>query len=132
MKGNASAGPKEAGGIVFFKTGDLKNIQSFYQDEIGCEVWLDQGGCLIFRYDNLLIGFCQAEQSETEGVITFFFLKKEEVDRCYKQFHHLAESKPKENQRYRIYHFFIRDPDGRLLEFQHFLHPVDWDFSSYT
>jgi hypothetical protein len=29
------------------------------------------------------------------------------------------------NDRYRIYHFFATDPEGRKLEFQAFLHCVE-------
>jgi hypothetical protein len=31
---------------------------------------------------------------------------------------------PKTNERYRIYHFFGKDPEGRNIECQAFLHPV--------
>ena len=35
-----------------------------------------------------------------------------------------AEHPPRENPDYRIYHFFARDPEGRSLEFQSFLHEL--------
>jgi hypothetical protein len=46
------------------------------------------------------------------------------VDRFYKKFKDLAEEPPKINERYRIYHFYARDPEGRRLEFQRFLHEI--------
>jgi hypothetical protein len=128
MNMRAEGTAPKAGGIVFLKTNDLNTIKGFYHDEIGCDIWLDQGGCIIFRYGNLLIGFCQAEEADREGIITFFFEKKEAVDAYYLKLKHLAGSPPKENKKYRIYHFFARDPEGRNLEFQHFLHPVDWSY----
>jgi len=36
----------------------------------------------------------------------------------------VALGPPKENPKYRIYHFYGRDPEGRSIEFQQFLHPV--------
>jgi histidyl-tRNA synthetase len=41
-----------------------------------------------------------------------------------------AVSSPRENSKYRIYHFYARDPEGRSIEFQSFLHPIDWDFAA--
>jgi hypothetical protein len=83
------------------------------------------------KYGNLLIGFCSGENTDTEGVITFFFETPEEVDLQYQKFRAMAIDVPKENQKYRIYHFYARDPDGRSIEFQHFLHPIDWDFAKF-
>ena len=34
------------------------------------------------------------------------------------------EGPPRENERFRIYNFFARDPDGYRLEFQRFLDPA--------
>ena len=56
------------GGVVFIQTKKRESLKDFYLNRLGCEFWLDQGACLIFKFGNFLI------------------------------------------------------------EFQHFLHPVDWDF----
>jgi hypothetical protein len=122
-RGNAS-------GIVFFSTRMLPEIKRFYQEEIGCRLWLDQGGCAIFRYGNLLIGFCQGREAEVEGMITFFFEDRDDVDSAYARFKDIATGPPRENPRYRIYQFFAKDPEGRSLEFQYFLHPLEWDFKA--
>jgi nitroreductase len=37
----------------------------------------------------------------------------------------LAEGEPKRNDRYDIYHFYARDPEGRSIEFQAFEHPLE-------
>jgi catechol 2,3-dioxygenase-like lactoylglutathione lyase family enzyme len=34
------------------------------------------------------------------------------------------EAPPKKNEKFNIYHFFLRDPDGYLLEIQQFLDPA--------
>lgn len=128
MNVQAEGASQRAGGIVFLKTKDLNTIKGFYQDKIGCDTWLDQDGCIIFRYGNLLIGFCQGEEIDRDGIITFFFERKDTVDAYYFKLKQLAVSPPRENEKYRIYHFFAKDPENRSLEFQHFLHPVSWEF----
>jgi hypothetical protein len=120
--------PPKGSGIVFFGTEKLNDLKDFYIGELGCQLWLDQGTCLIFRYDNLLLGFCQGKQKDSGGIITFFYEEKADVDLAYKKFRSIASGPPKENRRYRIYHFFAKDPEGRVLEFQHFLHPLRWEF----
>jgi predicted lactoylglutathione lyase len=119
------------GGIVFFTTTRLKEIKDFYIDQIGCKLWIDQGNCAILRYGNLLVGFCVGKKSEPEAVITFFYESREGVDRQYQKFKSIAISPPQENKKYRIYHFYARDPEGRSIEFQYFKHPIDWDFGEF-
>jgi hypothetical protein len=111
-------------GIIFFKTNDLQGMKSFYLDEVGCTLWLDQGDCLIFRHGNLLLGFVQRPGVDREGMITFFYEKKREVDRFFEKFKERAKGPPRMNEKYRIYHFFAEDPEGRALEFQFFDHEL--------
>ena len=112
-------------GIIFFGTQKIKELKEFYINQVGCELWLDQRDCLIFRHGNLLLGFCQREQVEKQGIITFFYEKKEEVDRLYEKFKEIAVSEPAMNQKYGIYQFFAADPEGRKVEFQYFDYPVN-------
>lgn len=113
---------KQTGGIVFFQTNKLSEIADFYLNRVGCELWLDQGGCNIFQFGNMLFGFCQREAVDNLGMITFYFSTKNEVDQFYEKFKDIAMDIPKDNLNYRIYHFFAKDPDGRNIEFQYF-----WD-----
>ena len=113
------------GQIIFYKTNDLDKIQSFYQEKLGFNLWLDQGSCKILKGKNLLIGFCEGDVKEEETIITFFYKTKEEVDLIYNKYFNNYKS-PIENKKYNIYQFFAKDPEGRTLEFQHFLHPIDW------
>jgi len=112
-------------GIMFFGTQKLMELKDFYMIKVGCEVWLDQGDCIIFKNGNFLFGFCERNEVNKEGIITFFYEKKEEVDRLYEKFESTAVSPPAMNEKYRIYHFFAQDPEGRKLEFQYFDNPVD-------
>ncbi len=111
-------------GIIFFKTRDLNRIRDFYTQMVGMEVWLEQQDCVIMKHDNLLLGFCQREEMENQGVITFFYENTDQVYNMYKKFRTEALAEPVVNEKYNIYHFFIRDPEGRLVEFQTFLSPV--------
>ncbi len=111
-------------GIVFFKTTMLDEIVEFYTSKLKMEIWLEQDGCTILKYDNLLLGFCQREEAETQGMITLFFEQRVTVDLAYAVHKEIATGPPKENEKYKIYQFFAKDPEGRDLEFQHFLHPL--------
>jgi len=97
----------------------------YYTKEMGMEIWLEQGGCAILQRGNFLLGFCDREETDKEGIITFFFETKEEVDFYYEKLKDRVEAPPKVTEKYRIYHFFTRDPDGRNVEFQTFLHRTD-------
>ena len=117
-----------AGGIIFFRTKNLQALKDFYLHRMGMDIWLDQGGCIIFRRANLLLGFCQQEEITSGGMITIFYPRQEDVDQAYESLKEIATCEPNENKAYNIYQFFAVDPEGRELEFQAFLHPIDWEF----
>ncbi len=110
------------GGIVFYQTTNLKRLHKFYTEKVGAVLWLDQGGCRIYRFGNMLFGFCQRDKNETGALLTFFYPTRELVDEIYRRLEDVAESEPRDNSNYRIYHFYAKDPDDRPIEFQYF-----WD-----
>ena len=73
-------------GIVFFKTKILEKIVEFYINEIEMSIWLEQKDCTIIKHGNLLLGFCQRDTPDIEGMITFFYPTREEVDKMYEKF----------------------------------------------
>lgn len=105
-------------GIIFLKS-NLDISIPFYK-KIGMDVWLDQGGCMIMKHGNMLLGFCMGEP-EICGVITFFYETMNEVDSMYAELSDISDGKPRINEQYKIYHFYAKDPEGRIIEFQHFL-----------
>jgi nitroreductase len=111
-------------GLIFLSTNDLQSAIDFYTSRLSMDVWLDQGDCAVLQHGNLLLGFCERPGGTFEGIITLFYESREEVDTTYQDLKDLAEDSPKENESYRIYHFFARDPEGRRLEFQAFLHDL--------
>jgi len=100
----------------------LEKLRQFYTETIGCEIWLDQGDCTIFRHGNFMFGFCERNDTDTQGILTFFYNNRDHVDRMYQIMSDSALSPPEFNEKYRIYQFFARDPEGRTLEFQYFEH----------
>jgi len=112
-------------GIVFLKTRKPSELRDFYIKTLGCDLWLDQGGCDLFRHGNFLFGFCRGETAETQGILTFFYPSSADVDAMYEIMQNTADGPPRRNERFRIYQFFAKDPEGRTLEFQYFLHPVN-------
>jgi nitroreductase/predicted lactoylglutathione lyase len=112
-------------GIIFLKTKSLEVVSNFYIQQMDMRFWLRQANCNIFQSDQMLLGFLESEQADTQGVITFFFKSKEEVDHYYEKIKHISVSKPKTNDKYGIYHFYAKDPEGRSLEFQCFLHDLE-------
>lgn len=109
-------------GIVFFGTADRERIVAFYTDRLGFETWLEQPGCTILQRDNLLVGFCEREQAETEGIVTVVHETRAAVDDHYEALEAVADEPPSENEAYDIYNFFGTDPDGRSFEVQTFCH----------
>ncbi len=114
-------------GIVFLKTGTRDRIVTFYQNVMGMTSWLEQEGISILRHENLLVGFVQSdtyEHRDDGSLVTFFYPGREDVDRVYARLKTHAEGSPRENQVYRIYNFYARDPEGRRFEVQTFLHEL--------
>ncbi len=111
--------------ITFFATTDLERIVEFYIETVGADVWLEQPDCTILKYDNQLLGFCEREDADTEGILTFVADDRAGVDEMHERLADRAREEPHENETYDIYQFFAADPDGRTVEFQTFLHPTD-------
>ena len=120
-------------GIVFLKTNNLQKIVEFYKS-IGSKIWLDQGDCVILKHDNFLFGFCEREGDATDccWLLTFFYPTPAEVDAIYEKMKDRVVTKPLKNDKYNIYQFFAKDPEGRGLEFQAFLHEIDFNWSFYN
>jgi hypothetical protein len=109
-------------GIVFFGSAAREDVVAFYTERVGAEVWLEQSGCTILEYDTLLFGFCDREEAETEGTVTFVTETRAGVDAFYEECADRARGEPRVNEEYDIYQFFAEDPEGRTVEFQTFLH----------
>lgn len=119
--------------ITFVYVPDLVAAAHFYGELLGLPLALDQGGCRIYRTAaQSYIGVCQrqgVDASPKQGVI--LTLVSQDVDGWYAYLSAqgvLFETLPQVNTTYGIYHCFLRDPAGYLVEIQRFLNP-DWDQS---
>jgi len=112
-------------GIVFFGTENHDEVVQFYTDQMDAQVWLEQTACTILKHGNMLLGFCESDETETEGVVTFFYGDREGVDEMHDRLADRARGPPEENEEFDIYQFFADDPDGRTVEVQTFLHETD-------
>ena len=124
------------GGLTFLKTRDRLGMVEFYQSRLGMKVWLEQPDITILAHGNFLLGFHQLQQHQqendtvttttpdTQGVYTFVYPTTQAVNDLYQTLSDTATGPPKKNAKYRIYNFFAKDPEGRTLECQAFLHDV--------
>lgn len=113
--------------ITFLHTCDLAATARFYEDVLGLTLVLDQGDCRIYRTGpDSYIGFCQRKTVPEEPVGVILTLVTAEVDawyRCLSEQGVSFEEPPTLNPKYDIYHCFLRDPNGYLVEIQRFNDP---------
>ncbi len=113
--------------VTFLHTKDLAKTAVFYQNILGLKLVLDQGKCQIFQVDqDAFVGFCEHfKGANPDGVI--LTLVSDHVDAWHDYL--LAQNVPIEkpptlNETFNIYHIFLRDPNGYLVEIQKFLDPA--------
>ena len=112
--------------IVFLATSDLPRTAQFYEETLGLPLALDQGKCRIYRVAReAYIGFCEQEDPPSvEGVIiTVVTQQVDEYCDLLRTRGVVFEKEPTTNPDYKIYHCFLRDPNGYLLEIQRFDDP---------
>ncbi len=114
--------------VTFLYTRDLAATARFYEEVMGLPLVLDQGSCRIYRVSgDGFLGFCQRQTAPEQPQGIIFTFATREVDAWHR---HLTargiafEKPPALNPDYNIYHCFLRDPNGYLLEIQQFLDPA--------
>jgi catechol 2,3-dioxygenase-like lactoylglutathione lyase family enzyme len=117
--------------VTFLYTGDLPATDQFYRDVIGLPLVLDQGPCRIYRVaGDAFLGFCTRAEITPQPISVIFTLVVGDtatVDRWHRRLAERGvsfEKLPTLNPTYNIYHCFVRDPNGYLLEIQAFLDPA--------
>lgn len=123
------------GGLVFLKTADRASLVDFYIGRLGMSTWLEQPNITVLNHGNMILGFHQIQsedEPDLQGMYTFVYPSREQVDQMYAKLQDIADGEPRHNERYRIYQFFAKDPEGRNLEFQAFLHPLSEVSSKVT
>jgi catechol 2,3-dioxygenase-like lactoylglutathione lyase family enzyme len=113
--------------IVFLATRDLQMTAEFYEKTLGLTLALDQGRCRIYQVaEKAFLGFCLKDDEipGRDGVIVTLVTR--DVDEWHQQLRSLGvefEKAPAYNPEYQIYHCFLRDPNGYLIEIQRFEDP---------
>jgi len=111
--------------ITFLYTVDLKETARFYEDVLGLQLWRDQTTCRIYTLtEDALVGFCQGDDVGDEHPDVIFTIVTPDVDGWYQHLRAQGvafEKEPALNSKYQIYHCFLRDPNGYLIEIQRFL-----------
>ncbi|MAT44492.1 MAG: glyoxalase [Anaerolineaceae bacterium] len=114
--------------ITFLPTNKFTEMEAFYSGLLSLKKVLDQGDCIIFKTtDSSYIGFCERELELGSNRI-ILTLVTDQVDEFYEQLQKKSvqcESKPCLNEKYAIYHFFVKDPNGYLVEIQQFVKGFD-------
>ena len=115
--------PSADGQITFLPASDLAASGAFYGEVLGLELVVDQGTCLIYRVTGeAFIGVCE-HLEPIDGRSVIFTIVTDDVDGfCASIMANggTLESGPEHNDRFGIYHAFIRDPDGHHIEVQRF------------
>ncbi len=114
--------------VTFFYTHDLNASTEFYEQKLGLELWLDQGSCRIYTVSGSgYLGLCQASEISTPSpekqLSVIFTLVTQQVDEWFEYLQERGvkfEKPPTLNEKYNIYHCFLRDPSGYLIEIQRF------------
>jgi hypothetical protein len=109
-------------GIVFFRTNGRDRLVEWYLNRVDASVWLEQPGCTILSHEGFRFGFCDADETETEGILTFVYETRTAVETMHDRLGEAVREEPHYNDQYDIYQFFAADPDGRTVEIQTFEH----------
>ena len=118
--------------ITFCYTTDFESTTRFYEELLGLPLALDQGKCRIYRVNGgAFIGVCESEEiADSDGVM--LTLVSDDVDGWHARLKDRGvhfEKAPALNQKFNIYHCFLRDPNGYLIEIQRFEDP-EWNSPS--
>jgi len=110
--------------VSFIYCEDLDKTCHFYEKIIGLKLVLDQGSCRIYNVaPNSFLGVCTKMDppKDRSGVILTFVT--DDVDGWYEYLKPLGlqfEKTPQLYEKFNIYHLFVRDPEGYLVEIQEF------------
>ncbi len=116
------------GFVTFIYTHDLERAATFYGESLGLRMVHDEGPARIFRIsDQGYLGVCMAsdERPSVPGGICLS-LVTDDVDGVYGRLVDAGVETlgaPQSLPQFGIYSFFLRDPDGHLVEVQRFDDP---------
>ena len=114
--------------VTFLYTRDLTTSAHFYGEVLGLPLVLDQGTCRIYAVGRgAFLGLCTRADAPTHPDGVIITLVSDLVDAWHAALVAqgvVFEKPPTYNAAYNIYHCFLRDPNGYLLEIQQFHDPA--------
>lgn len=118
--------------VTFLVTSDLASTADSCEGVLGLSLVLDQGVCRIYRVaGDAFVGFCtratMLANDARAPLAVILTLVTDEVDAWAQRLIDAGaarEKQPQLNAAYNIYHCFVRDPNGYLVEIQRFLDPA--------
>ena len=117
-----------AGQVTFLPTSDLAAVDGSYGGLLGLPMVRDQGICRIYRTSpGAYLGFCDrgyAVPTEYRVVLTLLVDDVAAAHAALVERGARPEGPPAHSDRYAVTSFFVRDPNGYLLELQSFDVPV--------
>lgn len=119
--------------ITFLYTRDLEKSAHFYEDILGLPLAVDQGSCRIYHIigQHAYFGICERDTAPDNPVGIIFTFVTQDVDGWYERITSKGwecEHAPESSETYKLYHFFVNDPNGYKIEFQRF-NDDQWDKS---
>jgi len=116
--------------VVFVYTDAFDSTVAWYENVLGLELILDQGQARIYRTSSSsFLGVCKVRPGryvEPKGVVLTLATKPAAVDQWFRRLSEQGADilgPPERNDMFNVYAFFVRDPNGYLIEFQSFLDP---------
>lgn len=119
------AAPDVDAQITFLFVEDLERSAAFYGETLGLELARDQGACRIYRTTGAAyLGLCDHRPAAPGAVIVT--LVADDVDGWADRLAGagLAVDGPRASEAFGIYHCFVTDPDGHMVEIQRFDQPL--------
>lgn len=113
--------------LTFLYTRDLAATAHFYEEVLALPLVRDQGTCRIYSVGRGYVGFCTRADAPTQPQGVILTLVTDDVDGWFRRLQAAdvtVEKAPAQNPTYDIYHCFLRDPNGYLLEIQRFNDPL--------
>jgi catechol 2,3-dioxygenase-like lactoylglutathione lyase family enzyme len=115
--------------VVFVTVADLDVATEFYRDGLGLPYVMQEAHCRFFRISQTgFVGLCQSSSGETKPSGVVLTLVTDDVDGvCAGLVERgiVLDHEPRRNDAFNIYHAFLKDPDGNLIEIQRFDQP-EW------
>ncbi len=116
------------GQVMFLPTDNHQKIIDFYEGVLGLELVRDQTLCRIYKTGpTSYLGFCDRGYGIPTDYRVVITLLIDDVDGVYKVLKDqgiATESTPALSERFNVYQFFVRDPNGYLIEVQRFIEPL--------